>query len=54
MTNNVYHTHDFRSCLFLYLLVELVEAQSVEGSLLAGRTVDSAHHLLDFDFSHVN
>ena len=52
MTNSVYHTQHLRSSLKGDGVVEFPQTQSVEGSLLASRTIDAAFHLLNLYLSH--
>ena len=52
MTNCVNHTQYLRGSLEGYGVVEFPQTQSVEGSLLASRTIDAAFHLFNLYLSH--
>ena len=52
MTNSVDHTQHLRGSLEGYGVVQFLETQSVEGSLLASRTINAAFHLFNLYLSH--
>ena len=52
MTNCVDHTQHLRGSLEGYGVVQFLETQSVEGSLLASRTINAAFHLFNLYLSH--
>ncbi len=52
MTNSVYHTQNLRCSLEGDGVVEFPQTESVEGSLLASRTIDAAFHLFNLNLCH--
>gem|GEM_PF-1169959 len=54
MTNSVNHTQDLRSSFLLNDLIQFFKTQCIEGLFLTSRTIDSALHLLNQNFSHID